>query len=99
VIAVVGETLAPPQRDPERDPSSSRFYFGYGKLSYDGLGAWKPFVARYLWNDAGETFGRFRSTTYGLGYQVTLSLALEGAYAATSDKNVSWVQLHWTWER
>ncbi len=61
-----------------RDSSSRRFYFGYGKLSYENLGAWKPFVARYLWTDDGEAFGRFRSTTYGVGHQVAPGLALEG---------------------
>nr|CAA9217074.1 hypothetical protein AVDCRST_MAG63-286 [uncultured Armatimonadetes bacterium] len=78
-----------------RDP----FRFGSAKLAYEGLGAWTPYVAYYDWDDRSEAFGRFRSTVYGLGYPVSAGLKLEVAYAPTSDKNVSWAQLHWTWER
>jgi hypothetical protein len=52
-----------------------------------------------MWNDAGGTFGRYRSTVYGMGYQITPTLVLESAIAPTSDRQISWMQLHWTWER
>ena len=80
-------------------PGAKRFRFAYGKLSYERLGPWKPFVARYQWDDGAEQMGRFRSTVYGLNFRATPQLSVEGAYAPTSDKNVSWLQLHWTWER
>jgi hypothetical protein len=73
--------------------------FAYGKLAYEKLGAWKPYVASYAWNDAAGIFGRLRSTVYGLNYLLTPELALEGAYAATSDRGLYWIQAHWTWER
>ena len=79
--------------------SSERFHFGYAKLSYENLGKWTPFVARYTWKDKSDAFGEFDSTTFGLNYQLTSYLSVESAYAATSDKGVQWVQLHWAWER
>ncbi len=76
------------------------FYFAYGKLAYENLGAWKPFIGRYVWDDKGtDTFGEFRSIVYGLSFQATPTLSLEGAYAPASNKDVTWLQLHWTWER
>jgi hypothetical protein len=75
------------------------FNYRSGKLYYERLGAWAPFVAIYSWNDHGESFGRFRSTVYGLNYRVSPTLALEGGTSATSDGHVCWLQFHWTWER
>lgn len=78
--------------------SSQRFRFGFARLSYENLGRLKPFIARYSWNDASGAFGVFRSTSAGLGYQLTPNLIIEGGYADTSDKDIVWGQLHWTWE-
>lgn len=80
--------------------TSDPFYFAYGKLAYENLGAWKPFIGRYVWDDKGSgAFGDFRSTVYGLSFQATRTLTLEGAYAPASSKDVTWLQLHWVWER
>ncbi len=75
------------------------FRFLSGKLYYENLGAWKPFVAQYWWHDGSESFGNFRSRICGVDYQVTGSLSLEAALAGTSDGNTTWVQMHWAWEK
>lgn len=83
------------------DPSANAaFRFGYAKLAYENGGRWLPFVAHYDWRDRAGELGALRSTVYGLGYQITPGLTLEGAFAPTSAaRTVSWAQLHWTWER
>lgn len=77
------------------DSGQSEFRFGYAKLAFNGAGRIQPFVANYSWNDAGGFFGRFRSTVYGLNYQVTPYFSIEAATAPTSAKQVSWLQFHW----
>lgn len=79
--------------------AGNAFGFLSGKLYYENLGAWKPFVAQYWWHDNSETFGNFRSKLCGIDYQVTPSLSLEAALAGTSDGNTTWVQMHWAWEK
>jgi hypothetical protein len=79
--------------------SSDAFGSTFGKLQYEKLGAWKPFVSVYSWNDRSGQFGRFRSTVYGTAYQITPMLAVETAYAPTSNRRVQWLQLRWAWER
>lgn len=78
--------------------SSDRFTFGCAKVSYEKLGRWTPFVHYNAWKDKSEELGRFRSTTFGMDYQLTPLLTIEGAFAATSGKGVSWLELHWMWE-
>ncbi len=78
--------------------SSDRFRFGFARLSYENLGRLKPFIAHYSWDDASGAFGTFRSNSAGLGYELSPNLIIEGGYSATSDKNIAWGQLHWTWE-
>ena len=79
-----------------RSRASDRFSFAFAKISYDGLGKLQPFVARYRWNDKSDTFGNFRSSVIGLNYQILPTLSLETAYADTGERNVSWIQIHWT---
>jgi hypothetical protein len=79
--------------------SGNDFRYISGKLCYEKLKALTPFVGVYKWDDDSDTFGRFRSTVYGLEYQISPTLAIQGAVAATSDGDVSWLQLHWNWER
>jgi hypothetical protein len=79
--------------------SGNGFGFLYGKAVFEKMGLWKPFVGFYMWNDKSGAFGRFRSSVYGMAYQVTPSLALESAISPTSDRQVSWLQLHFAWER
>lgn len=75
--------------------------FGYlsGKLYYEKLGTWKPFIANFRWNDKSGALGNFRSTACGIDYQLTPNIGVEGAIADTSGGNVSWVQVHWTWAK
>ena len=79
-----------------RRRAADRFYFAHTKIVYDRLGKLKPFVGRYSWNDKGGTFGSFRSSVIGLNYEVVPTVTLETALAHTGDRNVSWVQVHWT---
>jgi hypothetical protein len=79
--------------------AADRFSFVSGKLYYEKLGAWQPFVGSFTWQDDTDFFGSFRSTVVGLDYQATPSLALEAAVSTTSDSPVSWLQVHWTWEK
>jgi hypothetical protein len=79
--------------------ASDNAYFAFAKVGYEKLGAWQPWLGIYAWNDESGDMGRFRSTVYGLNYTVSDGLALEGAVAPTSDGRVSWLQLHWTWEK
>jgi hypothetical protein len=75
-----------------------RFGFGFGRLSYEDLGMWRPWVGLYQWNDAVGEFGRMRSTAYALGFQATKFMLIEAGYAATSAKGVTWLQAHFAWE-
>jgi hypothetical protein len=79
--------------------ASETFGSTFGKLEYENLGSWRPFVAFYSWNDRSGTFGRFRSTVYGTAFQLTPMIAIEAAYAPTSNKKINWLQLRWAWER
>jgi hypothetical protein len=77
-----------------RRTSAERFRFGYIRLAYEKLGKFKPYIARYSWNDTTDAFGQLDSTSIGLNYQLTPYLALEGGRAFTSDKDVWWLQAH-----
>lgn len=79
--------------------SGNSFKYLSGKLYYEKLGVLKPFVAKYWWHDNSDTLGNFRSTLYGVDYQLNPSIGIEGAISNTSDGNVSWLQLHWSWEK
>ena len=79
--------------------SGNAFNYISGKLYYEKLGAFTPFVGVFSWNDRSDTFGQFRSTVYGLNYQVSPTLAIEGGVSSTSAGDVSWLQLHWNWQR
>ena len=79
--------------------AQGRHYFYGGRLAYERLGNWKPFVAAYSWNDPAGDFGRFRSSVYGVTVRVTPFLEIETATAATSNGRVPWFQLHWTMQR
>ncbi len=82
-----------------RRRSADRFGFIFGKLSYENLGKWKPFLSRDTWNDRSGNYGSFHSTTAGLDVQLSSTLAVQAAYAHTSQpsrQNISWIQLHWT---
>lgn len=80
--------------------AADRLRFGYARLSYEKLGRVKPYLAYYRWRDRSGEFGDFRSTVLGVNLQLTPEFALEGATAATSTEgNVSWLQMHWMWER
>jgi len=81
-----------------REPGSV-FEFLSGKLYYEKLGALKPFLASFSWDDASEEFGHFRSTVFGLDYQLSPTLGIQGAFSTTSDSPVSWLQLHWAYEK
>lgn len=75
------------------------FNYVSGKLYYEKLGDWQPFLGVFSWNDRSDTFGSFRSTVYGVSYQASSSLAIEGALARTSEGSVTWLQFHWNWEK
>jgi len=79
--------------------SYNDFDYISGKLYYEKLGVWKPFVAAYSWDDHSGGFGSFKSTLCGVDYQASPKLGIEAAIATTSGKAVSWLQLHWTWEK
>lgn len=79
--------------------STGNFRFGYARLASNHFDRWQPFISFYGWEDGTGTFGRFRSTVYGMNYQLTQEIGLEGAYAPTSDKRVWWLQVHFTWDR
>jgi hypothetical protein len=81
-----------------REGSGGRFHFDFVKLSYESLGKWTPYVARYKWFDDTGFQGKFDSAVAGLNYQLTPYLALEGAYADTPGKGLWWGQLHWKQE-
>lgn len=87
-----GEVLALQRR------ASDRFTFAYTKLVYDKYARVKPFVAYYKWNDKSGNFGDFRSIAYGATVEVKPGVLIEGGGAATADKNVLWLQLHWLLE-
>lgn len=76
--------------------SSERFNFGWVKLEYDKLGKFKPFIARYQWRDTTDNFGSFHSNSIGASYALLPQLAIEGGLAQTPDKNVQYIQFHWT---
>lgn len=83
-------------------PGAKRFSFAFGKLAYNNLGAWKPYVGLYQWRDGLEALGQYRSAVVGLGYQLTPNLILEGGYAPQANEikhQVSWLQVHSSWER
>jgi hypothetical protein len=79
--------------------STGNFRFAYARLASHHFARWQPFIALYGWEDDTGTFGRFRSTVYGVNYQLTPEIGFEGAYAPTSDKRVWWFQMHFTWQR
>jgi len=81
-----------------REPGND-FDYVSGKLCYEKLGRWAPFVGAYSWTDKSDTFGRFRSTVYGLAYHATPELDIESAVAPTSDGSVSWLQVRWSWQK
>jgi len=78
---------------------SQGFGFTTGKVAYERLGAWRPYVGVYSWNDQTGAFGRFRSQVYGMQYQITPSTAIDTAIAPTSSRRTYWLQVHTSWER
>lgn len=83
----------------DADEPGNTFNYISGKLYYEGLGKITPFVGRFSWNDRSDAFGEFRSTVYGVTYQVSPTLSLEGAIADTTDGDVTWLQMRWNWEK
>ncbi len=79
--------------------ASDGFGFLFGKVQCETLGIWKPYVSTYMWNDRSGALGRYRSTVYGLCCQLTPTLSVETATAATSQRRVNWLQLHVGWQR
>lgn len=79
--------------------SRQNFNFDFAKLSYQKLGKLKPYLAKYTWHDEVGTLGNFHSTVYGLNYQLTPQLAIEGAFASAPTQTVHWIQIHITAER
>lgn len=75
------------------------FQFTTAKLAYERLGAWRPYVGLYSWNDHSGALGAFSSHVYGLQYQLTGATAVEMAVAPTSQKHTYWLQIHTAWER
>lgn len=87
--------------DEFRNGASQLFHFAYGKLSLTNLGPWKPFVGLYEWNDAAQELGHYRSSVFGLGYQISPNFTVEGGYAPTAKdtgRPATWLQLHSTWQ-
>ncbi|MBV9468756.1 MAG: hypothetical protein JOZ57_05885, partial [Abitibacteriaceae bacterium] len=79
--------------------SGERFNFDFGKLTYQKLGKWKPYLSKYTWHDQAGTLGKFHSNVYGLNYQLTPEIAIEGAFANTPGQTVHWIQIHISGER
>lgn len=73
------------------------FQFVYGKLALTRMGKFVPYVGAYYWRDTAQEFGQFSSALVGMGYKLTPSFALEGAYARASGRNVFWFQSHVTY--
>lgn len=81
-----------------RPGGGSAFSFLSGRIAWDTGSPWTPFAAAYSWNDRAGELGRFRSTIYGITWQITPSIGLEAALAATSAGRAHWVQLSNAWE-
>jgi hypothetical protein len=78
--------------------STGRFDFVWGKLAYNGLNKWTPYVSRYSWSDQLGQQGSFRSTVMGIERQLTKQLAINTAYGRVGGTNKWWAELHYAWE-
>jgi hypothetical protein len=78
---------------------SQGFQFTTAKLAYERLGAWRPYIGLYSWNDHAGYLGAFSSHVYGMQYQLTGATAIDMALAPTSSRRTYWLQVHTAWER
>lgn len=79
--------------------AQERFQFAFAKLAYTRLGRLTPFISRHTWFDRAGELGNFNNSAAGLAYQLTPTLAVEGAFARGGGQSVRWIQAHYTAER
>ena len=70
------------------------FQFAFGKLTFTNLGRIEPYVGAYYTGDHAKELTNFHSVLGGVNYHITKAMALEGAVANTSGRNVFWFQSH-----
>jgi hypothetical protein len=64
------------------------FQFLYGKLAFNKLGSWTPYVGAYYWHDASGQMGRYSSALAGLSFRANSLVTFDVGFARREDRNV-----------
>lgn len=81
--------------------SASQFSFAFVRLNYQLDPKTGLYISRHSWTDRLEQEGNGHYSTVGAVYQLNKNISLEGAlsHSGELDRNISWVQLHYVFER
>lgn len=81
-----------------RNANAAHFRYLDIRITRNPEGRISPSLTYYRWRDSSDEFGSFRSLVPSVTFQLTPQLALDAAYALAQEKNLWWLQLHYTVE-